>query len=260
MPWYRKNPEIAFTGRLRMNDLERLHLEIAHLLEGPGGILDKLNYNRLRRLGQILHLKWNYTGLSSKDFPAWDFPPVDLQGWIKSYAATIETVQIAEESGLLSVIKPKSREIRELLSPEMIPLLDTYIVPKERIEEMIAHAKGYNKFDDFGFDAFTRNAVSEKDIARVVVVNLDTPGNFPDRPKVDKTVGDKRLQIGALIGKAATGGALAVANFSIGALAFSTLPAIVGNVHTALAVVGSVYTGLAGACDAVEKIAAVVRG
>lgn len=239
-----------------MNDLEHLNFEIGPPLEATGGILDKLNYGRLRRLGVILR---NIP--HAREDGDWDVPPATLQGWIKSYAATVETVQIAEESGLLSVIKSKSREIRALLSPKMIPLFDTYIVPKERIEEMVAHAKEYNKFDDYGFDAFSRNAVSGEDIARVIIVTLDTSVRWDKRPKVDKSVGLKRLQIGALIGKAATGGALAVANFSLGALAgLSVLPALVGNVPIAIGVVGSAYTGLAAAFDAVEKIAAVVRG
>src|SRR5262249_3451799 len=142
------------------------------------------------------------------------------------------------------------------------PSLDTYIVPKERIEDMIAFAKEHSKLENFDLEKFSSNAASREEISRVVVVRLGVSIPWPGRPKVDKSVGLKRLQVGALIGKAATGGALTVANLALGALAgLTALPAIVGpqGLPIALGVVSSAYTGLNTACDAVEKIAAIVR-
>ena len=169
---------------------------------------------------------------------------------------------------MLSIIGEKSDQIRALLSPAMIPSLDAYILEqeniergKERVEEMISFAKGYDKFTNSDFAKFCSNAASNEEIARVIVVMLGESVRFCDRPRVGEDVGAKRLQVGALIGKAAAGGALAVSNLSIGALAALTvLPTLAGSVvATALAVVGSTFTGLATACDAVDKIAAVVR-
>ena len=96
----------------------------------------------------------------------------------------------------------------------------------------------------------------------MIVVPLSVSVTWGERPKVDKSVGAKRLQIGALIGKAAVGGALAVGNLSLGVLGgLSILPAIQPtNVPIAVGIVGSAYTGLAAAFDAVEKIGAVIRG
>jgi hypothetical protein len=97
-------------------------------------------------------------------------------------------------------------------------------------------------------------------IARVLEVTVGQSIRFEDRPSADRNVGLKSLQIGALIGKASTGGALVAGNLSLGTLAgLSVLPAIVGNVPLAVGVVGSALTGLATACDAIEEIAAVVR-
>jgi hypothetical protein len=125
---------------------------------------------------------------------------------------------------------------------------------------MIGHAREYTGLANFDFEKFSSNAASSEEIARVLVVTLGESVRYDERPKVDKNVGVKRLQIGALIGKAAAGGALVVTNLSIGALAaLSVLPALGGNVPFAVGIVGSAYTGLATACDAVEKIAAAVR-
>ena len=70
-----------------MNDLDRLNFEISAPLEAAGGVLDKFDYNRLRRLGVLLrNIPFVREGQN------WDLPPASLQGWIKSYAATVETI------------------------------------------------------------------------------------------------------------------------------------------------------------------------
>lgn len=238
-----------------INDIEHLDFQFGPPLHAKGGILDRLDYSRLRRLGVQL-----------RDIPSpqedWDFPPSSLQGWVESYSATIEAIQIAQQSGLLPLMKTSSDEIRGLLSLEMIPALDAQIVGKEKIEELIKDAKESDRFKDFDYERFSSQAPSKEEIARVVVVQLDVSLSWNERPKVDKGTGLKRLQIGALIGKAAIGGALAVGNLSLGVLGgMSVLPAIaLTNVPIAAGLIGSAYTGLSAAFDAVEKIATVVRG
>jgi hypothetical protein len=238
-----------------MNSAERLDFLLGPRLQSLGGILDQLDYRRLRRLGVQL-----------RDIPApdedWDFPCASLQGWTESYAATVETIRITQESGLLSIMKDTSEEIRELLSTAMIPALDAQIVEPKNIDELIAYAKERDRFKDFDFERFSGSAPSREEIARVIVVPLNVSVTWGERPKVDKSVGAKRLQIGALIGKAAVGGALAVGNLSLGVLGgLSILPAIQPtNVPIAVGIVGSAYTGLAAAFDAIEKIGAVIRG
>jgi len=159
-------------------------------------------------------------------------------------------------------MKNSSEEIRGLLSLEMIPALDAHIVAKEKIEELIADAKRPDRIKDFDYERFSSQAPSEEEIAQVVVVQLNACLSWNERPKIDKGTGLKRLQIGALIGKAAVGGALAVGNLSLGVLGgMSVLPAIaLTNVPIAAGLIGSAYTGLSAAFDAVEKIATVVRG
>jgi hypothetical protein len=237
------------------DDAEHLNFEIGPSLEARGGILDKLDYSRLRRLGVRLR---NIPEIHENQ--DWDFPPSSLQGWIESYTSAVEAVAIAERSGLNSILRAHSAEIRALLSPAIIPSIDTHIVPKEHVEEMIEHAKEYKGFENFDFENFSSNATSREEIAHAIVVQLDESVSWSARPQVDDHVGAKRLRIGALIGKAAAGGALAVGNLALGAVAgLTVLPAIVGHVPLALGIIGSAYTGTAGVLDAVEKIGAVVK-
>jgi len=232
-----------------------LDFEIGPELEAPGSVLDKLDYNRLRRLGTTLRNIPNV-----REDTDWDFPPSSLQGWVASYDAAVQVVQIAAQSGIMSVLQAKSEEIKAILSPEIIPSLDAHILRRERIEDMIADAKALKVIRDFDLEKFYSIAVSREAIARAIVVSLDETVAYDLRPKVDANVGMKRLQVGALIGKAAAGGALAVANLALGVLAgLSHMPAIVGSVSIAVGIVGSAYTGLSATCDAVEKIAATIQ-
>lgn len=238
-----------------MNDLERLDFHIGGQLHAYDGVLDHLDYGRLRRLGVQL-----------RNIPAprddWDIPPSSLQGWVDSYAAAIESVHITQSSGLLPLLKDSSDEIRKVLSLETLPALDAQIVEKKNLEELIEHAKAEDRFKDFDFERFSSFAPSNEEVARAIVVQINISTPYQERPKVDRSTGLKRLQVGALIGKAATGGALAVANLSLGVLGgLSVVPAVsLASIPIAAGIVTSTYTGLAAAFDAVEKIASTLRG
>jgi hypothetical protein len=67
--------DVCGEGDARMNDLERLNFEVGPLLEAAGGVLDKFDYNRLRRLGVTLR---NIPQV--REGQDWDFPPASLQG------------------------------------------------------------------------------------------------------------------------------------------------------------------------------------
>jgi hypothetical protein len=238
-----------------MNDLERVDFHVGPRLQAYDGILDHVDYRRLRRLGVQL-----------RDIPSprddWDIPPSSLQGWVESYAATIESVQISESSGLLALLAETSDEIRQVLSIEALPALDAQIVEPKELEELIERAKAKDRFKDFDFEHFMSSAPSKEEVARALVVQINVSTSWRERPKVDKPAGFKRLQVGALIGKAATGGALAVANLSLGVLGgLSVVPGIaLTSIPIAAGLVTSTYTGLAAAFDAVEKIASTLRG
>lgn len=237
-----------------MNDLEHLDFRVGSQLQAYDGILDHLDYRRLRRLGVQLR---NIPSPSDD----WDIPPSSLQGWVESYAATIESVQISVESGLFTLLKETSDDIRKILSVETLPALDAQIVGQKKLEELIEQAKARDWFKDADFEKFISSSPSKEDVARVLVVQLNVSTPYQERPKIDKDTGLKRLQVGALIGKAATGGALAVANLSLGVLGgLSVVPGItLTNIPIAAGLVTSTYTGLAAAFDAVEKIATALR-
>lgn len=240
-----------------MADAEHLSSKIGAELNAAGGVLDKLDYNRLRHLGVTLR---NIPRVR-KDHD-WDLPPAVLQGWIKSYSATLDTIRMAEEAGLTSVLQENSAEIRALLSPEVIPLLDRYVISKEDFEKELEELISLAKASDAVRLSLPHYVTSDEELAHILVVDLYSSVQFRDRPIVDKKVGMKRLQIGALIGKVAVGGALTVANLSIGALAgvVTALPTLsLGSVAAALGIATSCYTGLVAASDAVEKIAGAIR-
>lgn len=238
-----------------MNDLERLDFRVGPELQAFDGILDHVDYRRLRRLGVQLR---NIPSPSDD----WDIPPSSLQGWIESYAATIESVQISGESGLFTLLKETSDDIRNVLSIQSLPALDAEIVGQKKLEELIDNAKAKDWYKDADFEKFISSAPSKEDLARILVVQLNVSTSWQERPKVDKSTGLKRLQVGALIGKAATGGALAVANLSLGVLGgLSVVPGIaLTNIPIAAGLVTSTYTGLTAAFDAVEKIATALQG
>jgi len=238
-----------------MNDLERLDLHVGPQLQASGGILDRLDYGRLRRLGVQL-----------RNIPSpgddWDIPPSSLQGWVASYVATIESVQIAHTSGLLTLLKESSAEIRALLSVETLPVIDAQIVETKKLHELVEHAKAEDRVRTVGFEQFASFAPSQEHLAHALVVQINVLTSYQDRPKVDKSVGLRRLQVGALIGKAATGGALAVANLSLGVLGgLSVVPSVaLTSIPIAAGLVTSAYTGFAAVFGAVEKIATTLRG
>jgi hypothetical protein len=238
-----------------MNDLERLDFHVGARLQAYDGILDHLDYRRLRRLGVQLR---NIPSLRDD----WDIPPSSLQGWVESYAATIESVQLSKSSGLLAVLAEASDEIRQVLSIETLPALDSQIVDPKKLEELIDRAKANDRFADFDFEHFMASAPSKEEVAQALVVQINVSTTWSERPKVDQHTGLRRLQVGALIGKAATGGALAVANLSLGVLGgLSVVPGIaLTNIPIAAGIVTSTYTGLAAAFDAVEKIASSLPG
>ena len=85
--------------------------------------------------------------------------------------------------------------------------------------------------------------------------------SWDDRPRVDETIGLRRLKVGAAIGQVALGGALAVANIGLGA--FGLLTSIVGltgnQVPLTVALVGSTYTGFNGLLSGLDKVADALK-
>ena len=74
-------------------------------LQAAGGILDRIDYKRVRRLGVQLR---NIPKLGND----WDLPPSSLQGWIASFEASVDAVRVASEAGLLRLLQSSSRRSR----------------------------------------------------------------------------------------------------------------------------------------------------
>ncbi|HLZ77130.1 hypothetical protein [Phenylobacterium sp.] len=239
-----------------MTDLEHLQVHLGSQLEASGGVFDRLDYNRLRCLGVVLRNRPHVHPDSD-----WDFPPSSLQDWVKSYEATRDVVRMTTESGLASLLAANADAIRTSLSKDMIPAIDALVIEETTIEGMIAAAKVKNLFTNEGIGITLSISPTGDQLAEALRVELHESIRWAERRKVDPATGAKRLQLGALIGKAAAGGALATANLALGALAgLHAMPSLnLSSVTIVLGVVGSSYTGLAGACDALRAIGEVLE-
>jgi len=221
-----------------MKPLDQLNMTIGAELEAAGGILDCLDYNRLRRLGvQLRNIP--------KPSDDLDLPPASLQGWIASYEASIESLRIVSESGLLRLLQSHSDDIRAALSLEIIPAIDQEIVDLETIDELITMAKDQNRLKHLDFEKLQESLPSNAKLAQNLVVPLGLCIRYDERWKVDESTGLKRLKLGTLIGKVALGGALAVANLSFGA---------VGGIASIPGIIASTYTGVDGMLSAIDKL------
>lgn len=237
-----------------MTPLEHLEMAVGAELQAQGGILDRLDYRRIRQLGVRL-----------RNIPApsddWDLPSSSLQGWVGSYDASLEIVRIMAEAGLERLLRSHSSEIREALSVEILPCIDAAIAGRPALDMLVKRAKDEDLVRRVDFTNRAAEAPSREALAEYLVVQLDVGVTWPERPKVDERVGMRRLKLGALIGQMALGGALAAANVSLGVVAgvLSSIPAIVGNVPIAAGMIGSTYTGLNGLFSALDKVADALK-
>ncbi len=194
-----------------MNSRDHLDMRLGSELQALGGILDKIDYNEIRRLGNQLR---NVPHVSDD----WDLPPASLADWVTSYRASMRVVVVARESGLLKLLQEHDEEIREVLSPECIPATDAELAGKDAIYEMIDFAKKSGRMKSFDPERFQADAPSEDDLARALVVRVDLNLSWQERPKVDEGTGKSRLKIGAIVVQGVLGGALAGVNLSLGVL------------------------------------------
>jgi len=231
-----------------MNALQNIETELAHSL-------DKLDYRRLRSLGLKDRAQLRKFVADNK----WDVPPVHLKFWVDDYGASIQLINIISETGIVTVLQKNSDEIRSLLSLGTLPAIDSYVVSRDKIEDLIKFAKDCDRFKRLDPAALLHKAPSEDQVADILIVNRYDPGGWEDRPRVDEKVGARRLRIRALIAKAVMGGALTVTNLSLGILTFlSVIPSIAGEeLSTKSGLVTSTFTGLTCLFDAIEKISSV---
>jgi len=218
--------------------------------------LDRLDYGRLRGLAYPLQRSL-YMGGSD-----WDLPPVILAHWIEAYSASHDAIRVIEESGIQKIVLAHANEIRKHVSGETLPIIDSYLVPLEALEVAISEARTLPALEAQTLMRIKARQIDAYTMGGVLVVDTVDPGNFPMRYRVDEKVGQKRLKIGALIAKAASGAALAVGNVSLGVFGgVFTLPALAvpATVGIAAGIVTSAYTGLVSACDALDKIADEAR-
>jgi hypothetical protein len=219
-------------------------------LEAAGGVLDRLDYGRVRRLGvQLRNIP--------KPSADWDLPPSSLQGWVASFRASTDSLEVASESGLLRLLQAHADEIRAVLSREMLPAIDRDIADAKTIDDLIAVAKDHDRLKGLDLQRWQGRLPSEAELARALVVQLGVTVTWPERPKVDEATGLRRLKLGALIGQVALGGALAVGNIALGVVG-GLVTSVAGMTGSAIpltvGLLGSTYAGFNGLLSAVDKL------
>lgn len=233
---------------------DHLDLRLGPELQALGGILDRIDYNELRSLGNQLR---NIPHVSDD----WNLPHSSLDGWVSSYRASKRVVGIAWESGLFRLLQECDEEIREALSPEIIPAVDAELVGKDAMYQMIESAKKSDRVKNFDPERFQADAPSEESLAHALAIKIGVHLSWSERPKVDEGTGKNRLKIGAILGQGVLGGALAGVNLSLGVLGnyIPHLAAMVGQVSTTVGIAASTYTGLSKVFEAVEKLAGELK-
>jgi len=223
-------------------------------LQAAGGILDRIDYKRVRRLGVQLR---NIPKLGND----WDLPPSSLQGWIASFEASVDAVRVASEAGLLRLLQSSADEIHASLSREIIPAMDDAIADPKTLDELLKAAKDDDRVKHVDLEQWQARLPSDADLARIMVVQLGVSVTWNERPKVDTPTGMKRLKLGALIGQMALGGALAVGNIALGVVGgvITSIPGVMGAIPLTLGLVGSAYTGLNAVLTAADKIVDAVK-
>lgn len=219
-------------------------------LEAAGGVLDRLDYGRVRRLGVRLRNV-------SKPSADWDLPPSSLQGWVDSFRASTDSLEVASASGLLRLLQTHADEIRAVLSQEMLPAVDRDITDARTLDDLIALAKEHDRLKGLDLQRWQCRLPSETELARALVVQLGVTVPWPERPKVDEETGLRRLKLGALISQVALGGAVAVGNMALGAVG-GVVTSVAGMTGSAIPLVvgllGSTYAGFNGLLSAVDKL------
>jgi hypothetical protein len=152
-------------------------------------------------------------------------------------------------------------EIRSALSRDILPAIEETIADAKTLDDLITLARDHDRMKELSFESLQSGLPSDAALARALVVQLDGNMSWDDRPRVDETIGLRRLKVGAAIGQVALGGALAVANIGLGA--FGLLTSIVGlscgQVPLTVALVGSTYTGFNGLLSGLDKVADALK-
>ena len=223
-------------------------------LERRGGILDRIDYREIRRLGVILCYFRHIPPGCNRDGMA-DYPPVLLKKWVECYDASLKVIDLAQSSGLLPLLQDSSDKIQAALSADSLPSIDALIVDKPTLEQMVVAAKISPRVKRFNHEQDGSCMPTVGDLAEQLKLNFDDPGPVPKK-RVDAATAASRWEIGTLIGKVAVGGALAVANISLG-VSVAILPP--GDCKMAVELANSVFTGISSSLDALAKLSAKLK-
>jgi hypothetical protein len=208
--------------------------------------LDKLNYGRLRYLGNRFR--------DADNMPESEHPNDDLLRYLPLRQDYIQLLDELSDAGVLEVIVEKGDEIRDLVSPATMPAIDAEVVHPMRLRGIMENARKTNLVSlTRGGRQYVEQITSER-----VIAAIRQPAETVDRQKKRLP---KYLRLIGASGKIVVGSSLTVANVSLGVMAgvVGALPTLgLGTVAAAVGIATSTYTGLNSACDALKDLASAL--
>jgi hypothetical protein len=215
--------------------------------------LDRLDHNRTKRLAVTIRdtldqLEGYRFEESKRDIPGTELPPYGL--FVSARNTHAEVLDEVRRSGLEDVLRANASSLRQVISRDTLPQMDSEAVPLAEVDEMIKLTREQDLLSETDF--------GRQWVYQPITINIQV-GVPPQPPTGPATPKHERDHIRSVTGwmKVLSGGALAVTNLGAGVVAGIVvgLPTLGwGTVPIALGVANSTFTGLNAAADALRGI------
>ena len=222
--------------------------EERELSESINRALDKLDYNRLRRLSLRAQTDTNALRHWREAAHREVFEEFPIDAALDGRASHAELLDEVNQSGIGEILHEKHELIRAHISRETLPLLDASITSRAEIDEMIALAQAINHLSESRLGLDWLHQITPA----IMLRSAHPPESSPLA---------HRLHFIAALIKLTGGSGLAAANLALGVLAGAgtALPTLgLGTVAATIGIVTSAYTGLNSAADGLKDLASAI--
>lgn len=214
-------------------------------------VLDRLDLNHVRRLAKrISHnrnrLVYDRRGRFRDE--------VSLPLVLDIREAYEELLNEITDSGVQDILMERRGQIRDVISEFTLPQVDAQYIHPYELKQLIQLAKEKDNLSETNFGKTQLEKLSPD----VLAVPEEPPDESKESRKENRERKVRRLRSAAAWIKISTGGGLAAANLTLGALAgvVSALPTLgLGTVAAVVGIATSTYTGLNAASDALKDMA-----
>ena len=226
---------------------------LAERLRGPmGAALDRLDHNRIKRLGKEIHetsLVFENLLYEAHSVPAghWQLPawPIVTAGNIHA-----QLLDELERSGMEAILAQNSTALRDVISRTTLPQIEAEVASDKEIDEAIQLAREQDYLTGTGFG---RRWLNQLMIVNVLAIQA------PARPPSPESAQAGRGLVRTVLGwtRVLAGGAMTASNAGLGIFGgvIGTLPALgLTTVPVAVGVAGSIFSGLNMAAQALGDL------